>query len=124
MTASVDDVVAAALAVIEQRGVDVVKHPAEAAAVAGETAARLVGADAQTIRSVQERVAPFGPLQRLLDDPTIEEIWWNRPDRIMVARAGISTVSDVRLTDDQVVILVERMLRSSGRRLDLSKPAF
>ena len=64
----------------------------------------------------------FGPLQSLLDDPSIEEIWINAPDRIFVARDGRSELTAVMLTDDGVRDLVERMLRGTGRRLDLSNP--
>jgi pilus assembly protein CpaF len=122
VVASVDHVVEAALAALEEQGLDVVANPGRAAAVAAETAAVMLGSDDQAIRAVQDRVAPFGPLQRLLEDPSVEEIWWNQPDRIMVARGGVATVSEIQLDHEQVVLLVERMLRSSGRRLDLSQP--
>ena len=39
-------------------------------------------------RSVFDAVAGFGPLQRYLDDPTVEEIWINEPGRVFVARRG------------------------------------
>ncbi|MBA4609901.1 CpaF family protein [Aeromicrobium sp. Marseille-Q0843] len=64
----------------------------------------------------------FGPLQRFLDDPEIEEVWVNEPDRVFVARAGRHELTSVMLTTAQVRELVERMLSSSGRRLDLSQP--
>ena len=41
-------------------------------------------------RAVLDAVAGFGPLQPLLDDPTIEEIWINEPGRVFVARRGRS----------------------------------
>ncbi len=119
---SIDQFVSAALTDIEQRGVDVVRQPAVVAHIAEQAVARLGGADPDTIREVQDRVAAFGPLQRLFDDPSVEEVWWNRPDRIMAARGGVPTVTDLVLSEEQVVLLVERMLRSSGRRLDLSQP--
>ncbi len=122
MVASVDHVVAEALAAIEQHGLDVVRHSEQAAALAAQTAASILGPDDSAIQAVQDRIAPFGPLQRLLEDPSVEEIWWNEPDRIMVARGGVAAVSQVSLDHDQVVLLVERMLRTSGRRLDLSQP--
>ena len=31
------------------------------------------------VRDVLDRVAGFGPLQRYLDDPEVEEIWVNEP---------------------------------------------
>jgi pilus assembly protein CpaF len=73
-------------------------------------------------RSVFDQVAGFGALQPYLDDPTVEEIWVNEPGRIFVARHGRSELTTVILTADQVSDLVERMLRLSGRRLDLSTP--
>ncbi len=73
-------------------------------------------------RFVFDAVAGFGALQPLLDDPGIEEIWLNSPNEIYVARNGESELTSVSLTDQQVRDLVERMLKSSGRRLDMSSP--
>lgn len=73
-------------------------------------------------RSLLDAVAGFGPLQPLLDDPTVEEIWINAPDRVFVARAGRSELTTIVLDAEAVADLVERMLRPSGRRLDLSTP--
>ncbi len=74
------------------------------------------------VRAVLDLVAGFGPLQPLLDDPTVEEVWINEPGRVFVARRGRSELTTVILTADQVADLVERMLRTSGRRIDLSTP--
>src|ERR1700712_1174378 len=68
------------------------------------------------------RVAGFGALQHLLDDPEVEEIWVNGPSRVFVARQGRHELTNVILTQAQVQELVERMLKSSGRRIDLSQP--
>ena len=67
-------------------------------------------------------VAGFGPLQQYLDDPTVEEIWINEPSRIFIARDGRHELTTSILSVDQVSELVERMLGSSGRRLDVSSP--
>ena len=74
------------------------------------------------IDAVGDSVTGFGPLQRYLDDPNIEEIWINHPSRVFVARNGRSELTSTVLTDSGVRDLVERMLSSSGRRLDLSSP--
>jgi pilus assembly protein CpaF len=71
---------------------------------------------------VYDAVAGFGPLQRHLDDPDVEEIWINEPGRVFVARRGHSELTTTILTGPQVADLVERMLKHSGRRLDLSSP--
>lgn len=67
-------------------------------------------------------VAGLGPLQPFLDDPTVEELWINEPDRVFVAREGRHELTSVILTATQVRELVERMLSTSGRRLDVSQP--
>lgn len=71
---------------------------------------------------VLDAVLGFGPLQPYLDDPTVEEIWINEPERVFVARHGVSELTPTILTDTQVRTLVERMLKPSGRRIDLSSP--
>ena len=63
------------------------------------------------------RVSGFGPLQQFLDDPTVEEIWVNDPSRVFVARRGKHELTNLMLTSAQVQDLVERMLKSSGRRI-------
>jgi len=68
------------------------------------------------------RVSGFGPLQPFLDDPAVEEVWINSPDRVFVARNGRHELTNLVLTPAQVDELVERMLKSSGRRIDLSRP--
>ncbi len=73
-------------------------------------------------RDLQDTVAGFGPLQRLFDDPDVEEVWFNEPSRVFCARRGRSELTTVVLTEPQVRDLVERMLRSSGRRVDVSQP--
>lgn len=59
-------------------------------------------------------------LQKYFDDPDIEEIWINQPSRVFVARGGTAELTNTVLTRDEVRDLVERMLKSSGRRVDLS----
>lgn len=73
-------------------------------------------------RHAFDAVAGFGPLQSLFDDPAVEEVWINRPDRVFVARNGRSELTTVVLDDAHLRLLVERMLRLSGRRLDTSSP--
>jgi len=68
------------------------------------------------------RVAGFGPLQPLLEDPEVEEIWINDPSRVFVARRGRHELTNLVLSSAQVHELVERMLKSSGRRIDISSP--
>jgi len=68
------------------------------------------------------RVAGFGPLQEYLDDPAVEEVWINEPSRVFVAREGRHELTTTILTAAQVDELVERLLKASGRRVDVSLP--
>ena len=78
--------------------------------------------ESRFVNDVLASVSGFGPLQPLLDDPEIEEIWINAPDRVFVARGGVSELSSVKLSESMLRELVERMLQSSGRRVDISQP--
>lgn len=82
----------------------------------------LLGDEAGAAREAVASLTGFGALQPYLDDPEIEEIWINSPSRVFVARAGRPELTDTVLTPADVRDLVERMLQSSGRRVDLSSP--
>ncbi len=73
-------------------------------------------------KELLDRVAGFGPLQPLVDDPEVEEIWINGPGRVFCARGGRHVLTTVALGEQEIRDLVERMLRASNRRLDLSSP--
>lgn len=64
----------------------------------------------------------FGPIAHLIEDPTIEEIWINSPERVFIARAGKSQLTNLVLSTDSVRQLVDRTLIWSGKRLDISQP--
>lgn len=74
------------------------------------------------VKTVLDTVAGFGPLQRYFDDPQVEEIWINSPSQVFIARNGVAELTTTVLTSDEVRDLVEKMLKSSGRRIDLSSP--
>ena len=78
--------------------------------------------DEAVVGELVARVSGFGPLQPFLEDPEVEEIWINSPERVFIARRGRHELTNLRLDQAQVAELVERMLKSSGRRLDISTP--
>ncbi len=82
----------------------------------------LLADEASTHRQVLASITGFGPLQPYFDDPDVEEIWINDPEKVFIARAGVSELTPLTLTDAEVRDLVERMLQSTGRRVDLSSP--
>ncbi|MDQ3463454.1 MAG: Flp pilus assembly complex ATPase component TadA, partial [Actinomycetota bacterium] len=118
---------------IRRRGLDPWRDPGEIGTLVDEVIADYedrslssslppVGDPRFAARTVLEQVAGLGPLQRYLDDPEIEEIWVNEPGRVFVARHGRSELTTTIMTAAQIADLVEMMLRTSGRRLDLSTP--
>ncbi|MGL4743269.1 MAG: CpaF family protein [Dermatophilaceae bacterium] len=73
-------------------------------------------------KTIWDTVAGYGPLQQYFDDPEVEEIWVNEPSSVFVARRGVAELTTTLLSHDEVRDLVERMLKPSGRRVDLSSP--
>ena len=63
-----------------------------------------------------------GPLQNLLNDESIEEIWINSPNRIFIARNGKTELVPLIMSAQEIKDSVERLLAWSGRRVDLSQP--
>ncbi|WP_299040319.1 CpaF family protein [uncultured Pseudokineococcus sp.] len=74
------------------------------------------------VKRVLDAVGGLGPLQEHLDDPEVEEIWINEPGKVFVARGGRPELTTTILSREKVADLVERMLKTSGRRVDLSSP--
>ena len=133
MGAAVDTVEAEVRELVRRRGIDPVVDRSEMRRLVEEvvsdyddrtlTSALPPLSDArQAAKAVYDAVAGYGPLQRHLDDPTVEEIWINEPGRVFVARHGRSELTTTILDEGQVRDLVEKMLKSTGRRIDMSSP--
>lgn len=76
-----------------------------------------------TIREgLRQKLTGFGFLQAYLDDDAIEEVWINKPGELWFAKSGKHFRHEVSFSADELKTLVERMIRSSGRRLDRSTP--
>lgn len=74
-------------------------------------------------RVVVNELLGFGPLQDLLDDPTVSEIMVNGFDEVWVERGGVIERTDKAFeSEDQLLVVIDRMVRSSGRRVDQSSP--
>ena len=119
--------------VVRRQGLDPVSDPAAVRRVVDEVVAAYdersltralppLGDPREAAKAVLDAVAGYGALQPYFDDPTVEEIWINEPSRVFVARHGSSELTTTILTAEEVRDLVERMLKSSGRRVDVSNP--
>lgn len=61
-------------------------------------------------------------IENLLLDKTVEEIMINGPGRVYLVRAGISTLSELFVSEDEIDVLIEQLLKNTGRRVDKSHP--
>ena len=59
-------------------------------------------------------------LDDLVADPALEEVWVNGPDQVFVAEGGVSRSVPMALTAMDIRGFVERVLRQTGRRVDVS----
>ncbi|NCW75857.1 MAG: CpaF family protein [Actinobacteria bacterium] len=95
-------------------------------AITGGLSTRTLTAKSQLVNSNSNsnnsHSSNYGELQPLLDDPSIEEIWINSPQRVFVARSGKSELTNLVLTAQQVQSIMDRILLWSGRRIDLAQP--
>lgn len=133
MPAAVEIIDAEVREAVRRQGLDPVGNPAAVRRIIDEIVSAYdersltrqlppLGDPASTAKAVLDAVAGFGVLQPYFDDPTVEEIWINEPSRVFIARHGKSELTTTILTAEEVRDLVERMLKSSGRRLDVSSP--
>ena len=75
------------------------------------------------IREIADEVMGYGPLQRLLEDPSVTEIMVNRFDQIYIERHGhLSLTGSQFSSDDHLRKVIERIVSRVGRRIDESSP--
>ncbi|MDQ7844799.1 MAG: ATPase, T2SS/T4P/T4SS family, partial [Armatimonadota bacterium] len=74
-------------------------------------------------RRILDEILGLGPLQPLLDDPSVEEIIANGPHRVFAIEGGQKRLTDVFFEDDEELLrLVRRAIGRLGRRLDETSP--
>jgi len=75
------------------------------------------------IRQVLDEIFGLGPLQPLMDDPTIADILVNTSGTVYVERNGRLEQTDVRFHDDRHLLqVIDRIVSSVGRRIDDASP--
>ena len=88
---------------------------------------RALSLSARTKEQVQaevlNEVMGYGPIQTLLDDPSISEVMVNGPESIYVERSGrLFRVGKKFVDDAHVMRIIEKIIAPLGRRLDESMP--
>ena len=77
----------------------------------------------QLASEIADDVLGYGPLERLLPDPTISEIMVNGPHDIWIERRGLLSRTSLRFTDDSHLRrIITKMVGQVGRRVDESSP--
>lgn len=77
----------------------------------------------QIVRAVVDRIAGLGPIQPLLEDPTIDEIMVNDPQNVFVEREGHIEPVEVAFRDESHLRhVIDRIVAPLGRRIDESSP--
>lgn len=77
----------------------------------------------QIIRRVIDEICGLGPIQPLLDDPEITEVMINGTQGLFYERKGELFASKrVFESEDQIMLVIDRILAPLGRRLDRASP--
>ncbi|MFO1539477.1 MAG: CpaF family protein, partial [Chloroflexota bacterium] len=72
---------------------------------------------------VLDEIVGLGPIQPLLNDPTVSEVMVNGPYQVYIERKGKLILSDVHFQDDEHVLrIIDRIIAPLGRRIDESSP--
>ncbi|HLQ35852.1 MAG TPA: CpaF family protein [Chloroflexota bacterium] len=75
------------------------------------------------ISEITDEVVGLGPIQLLLDDPTVSEVMVNGPNRIYFERAGVLHPSDRVFKDDaHIMRIIEKIVAPINRRIDEKSP--
>ena len=87
-------------------------------------AAELNGTDRKRmVDELMDEVFGMGPLERLMDDPTISDILVNGPEEVFVERNGQLEPTDIIFSDnDHVMRVIQRVVSRIGRRIDEVTP--
>ncbi len=77
----------------------------------------------ELIAAVCDEILGYGPIEPLLQDPTVSEVMVNGPDTCYFEKEGRLYLSPIRFRDSTHILrIVERILAPLGRRVDESSP--
>src|SRR5215467_4985773 len=77
----------------------------------------------QISEEVLDEVFGLGPLEPLLQDPTISDILVNTHKQVYIERKGLLELTTVRFRDDQHLLrIIDKIVSQVGRRVDESTP--
>jgi len=93
------------------------------AALAEEKAPLSAMEKAQMVQDVTDDVLGYGPIDRFLKDPEINEVMVNGPSHVYVERRGIIELTDVTFADEaHLRRIIDKIVSEVGRRVDEATP--
>jgi pilus assembly protein CpaF len=119
----IDDLDSAKIQALER---EEAREAVEAAARASisELAPNVVGLERDELAAhVADEVLGLGPIEPLVNDPSVSEVLVNAPDIVYFEREGIIYRSDVQFRDfNHIMRIAERIIAPLGRRVDEASP--
>ena len=77
----------------------------------------------QLFHEVLDEMLGFGPIQSLLEDPTVSEVMVNGPDKVYIETQGKLIKTNIHFEDEnQVLRVIDRIILPLGRRVDSDSP--
>ena len=77
----------------------------------------------RAVNLVLNEIIGFGPINELIEDPTVTEVMVNGPDQVYLEREGKMNLTEITFRDDtHVLSLIEKICAPLGRRIDESSP--
>jgi pilus assembly protein CpaF len=112
-----------ALATIDNQRVRAEVRQAVIALIDGEPTLLSSLEKQQISEEVLDEVFGLGPLEPLLQDPTISDILVNTHKQVYIERKGLLELTTVRFRDDQHLLrIIDKIVSQVGRRVDESTP--
>src|SRR5262245_20852372 len=77
----------------------------------------------ELVAAVCDEILGLGPIEPLLQDPSVSEVMVNAPDVVYFEKDGKLFLSPIRFRDNNhITRIIERILAPLGRRVDESSP--
>ncbi len=118
-----DDIDPAELGRIDRHAMAHEVHRVMSAAVTDAGVSLPLKVREQVVADVIDEVLGYGPIQPLLDDPSITEIMVNGPSQVYAERNGKVFLTDRVFRDEpHMMRIIEKIVMPLGRRIDESSP--
>ncbi|MEJ2087071.1 MAG: CpaF family protein [Gammaproteobacteria bacterium] len=77
----------------------------------------------RVVQCIEDEIMGLGPLEPLLNDPTVSDILVNGPDQVYVERRGKLELTDIKFSSNRHLLnTIDRIVSAVGRRIDESSP--